>query len=73
MTGAIKRFFTKEPMEPHKVMLLLILTLFALIIFEDIRRPSRLMFAIYLAVTLVNMSIAVLAITRMQCIYWLNK
>ncbi len=73
MTGAIKRFFTKEPMEPHKVMLLLILTLLVLIIFEDIRRPSRLMIATYLAVSLVNMSIAILAIIRMCCIDRLNK
>ena len=73
MTGAIKRFFTKEPMAPHKVMLLMILTLLVLIVFEDIRRPSSLMVATYLAVTLVNMSIAILAIIRMHYIDWLNK
>lgn len=73
MTGAIKRFFTKEPMAPHKVMLLLILTLLVLIIFEDIRKPSSLMFATYLAVSLVNMSIAILAIIRMCCIESMNK
>ena len=73
MTGAIKRFFTKKPMEPHKVMLLMILTLLVLIIFEDIKRPSSLMAATYLAVTLVNMSIAILAIIRMHYIDWLDK
>lgn len=73
MTGAIKRFFTKKPMAPHKVMLLMILTLLVLIVFEDIRRPSSLMVATYLAVTLVNMSIAILAIIRMHYIDWLNK
>lgn len=73
MTGAIKRFFTKEPMAPHKVMLLLILTLLFQIAFEDIRKPSSLMAAIYLAVSLVNMSIAILAIIRMCCIDSMNK
>ncbi len=73
MIGAIKRFFTKEPMAPDKVMLLLILTLLVLIAFEDIRRPSRLMIATYLAVSLVNMSIAILAIIRMCCIDSMNK
>lgn len=72
MTGAIKRFFTKEPMAPHKVAFLLILTLLVLIIFEDIRRPSSLMVAIYLAVSLVNMSIAILALIRMLCIAWIR-
>lgn len=73
MTGAMKRFFTKEPMAPHKVMLLLILTLLVLIIFEDIRRPSSLMVATYFAVSLVNISIAILAIIRMCCIDSMNK
>lgn len=54
-------------------MLLLILTLLVLIIFEDIRKPSSLMFATYLAVSLVNMSIAILAIIRMCCIDSMNK
>ena len=73
MTGAIKRFFTKEPMAPHKVMFLLILTLLFQIAIEDIRRPSSLMVAIYLAVSLVNMSIAILAIIRMCCMDSVNK
>lgn len=73
MTGVIKRFFTKEPMAPHKLMLFLILTLLVLIAFEDIRRPSSLMVATYLAISLVNMSIAILAIIRMCCIDLMNK
>ncbi len=71
--GLIKRFFTKKPMDLYKVMGLLILTIVASFVYDDIRKPDGLLSATYLAFSLVNLSIAAIAIVRWNYIDWLNK
>lgn len=73
MTGAIKRFFTKEPMEPYKLWFLILLTLLVLLVFDDAKRPSSLMVATYLAVNIINIPIMALGFIRLLCIELLEK